>query len=79
MYAGVPGQGATDAWYQALLDVEDLKWSEIAFSGGAADIHTFSDQIPRELLYALAEEAGMPKQILKAYRNFLETPTYTVV
>ena len=68
----MPGQGATDAWYQALMDIEEMMLDGTAFCGGAADIHKFFDQIPRDLLYALAELAGMPKDILQAYKNFLE-------
>jgi hypothetical protein len=65
MFAGVPGQGATDAWYQALLDIELMKLEGTPFTGGMADIHKFFDQIQRDLVYELAELAGMPKHILR--------------
>ena len=39
---------------------------------GAADIHKFFDQIQRDFVYDLAEKAGMPTQVITAYRNFLE-------
>ena len=55
-----------------MVEIEKLILNGTAFSGGAADIHKFFDQIPRELLYALAEVAGMPKTILRAYKHFLE-------
>ena len=38
MYAGVPNQGATDAAYSVLLEVELLTMKGIPFCGGAADI-----------------------------------------
>ena len=72
MFAGVPGQGATDAWYHALMEIEEMMLDGTAFCGSAADIHKFFDELPRELLYALAEMAGMPKDILKAYKNGLD-------
>ena len=72
MFAGVPGQGAVDAWYQALMDIEQMLLEGTPFCGGAADIHKFFDQIQRKLVYEIAEMAGMPKGILLAYRNFLE-------
>ena len=67
MFAGVPGQGAVDAWYQALMDVELMLLEATPFCGGAADIHKVSDQIQRELVYQMAEEAGMPKKIIGSY------------
>ena len=72
MFVGVPGQGAVDAWYQALMDVECMLLEGMPFCGGAADIHKFFDQIQRDLVYDLLETAGMPKEVLVAYRNFLE-------
>ena len=43
MFAGVPGQGAVDAWYQALMYVEQMLLEGTPFCGGAADIHKFFD------------------------------------
>ena len=34
MFAGVPGQGAVDAWYQALMDVEQMLLEGTPFCGG---------------------------------------------
>ena len=72
MFAGVAGQGAVDAWYQALMDAELMMLEGTPFCGGAADIHKFFDQIQRKLVYEIAELAGMPKGVLLAYKNFLE-------
>ena len=72
MYVGIPGQGATDAWYGTLTELEEMQLKHIPFAGGTADIMKFVDQIQRELVYRLAEQAGLPKRILLAYRNFLE-------
>ena len=50
MYAGVPGSGATDAWYKVLLDIELMKVEEQPFCGAAADILKFFDHIVRDLV-----------------------------
>jgi hypothetical protein len=44
----------------------------IQYSGGAADIYKCFDQVERQIVYKLLEEAGIPKGILTAYRNFQE-------
>ena len=53
MFAGIPGQGAVDAWYQTLMDIEMLLLDGTPFCGGAADIHKFFDQIQRRLVYEI--------------------------
>lgn len=73
IYAGVPGRGATDAWHEALTDVEELTIDEEHFCGGVTDIAKFFDQIVRQLVYRVAAIAGLPPGILIAYRTFLET------
>ena len=75
MYAGVPGMGATDAWHEALSQMEDLKLDETPYCGAVADIAKFFDQIRREVVVALARVAGMPVQVLDAYSRFLEDMT----
>jgi hypothetical protein len=72
MYAGVPGLGATDAWYEVLTKLEHHKLHDIGFCGGVADIMKFFDQILRNLVYKLAAAAGMPERVLTAYTNYLE-------
>ena len=45
MYAGVPGKGATDAWYEALTMIESYKLEQQLFCGkGVADIAKFVRQ-----------------------------------
>ena len=75
-FAGAPGQGAVDAWCQALMDVEQMILEGTPFCGGAPDIHKLFDQIQRKLVYEMAEMAGMPKVVLTAYRNLLKTSTF---
>ena len=70
MYAGVPGQGATDAWYNLLLELELTDLQGTPYCGGTAGIQKFFDQIQRAILYKAAEMAGMPKQVLRAYSKF---------
>ena len=72
MYAGVAMQGATDATYQALADIERMTMEGTQYCGGAADIYKFFDQILRQLVYKVFEMAGMPPTILSACRRFLE-------
>ena len=43
--------------------------------GGAADIFKCFDQVRREIIYRLLEKAGMPKQLVRTYRGFLEALT----
>ena len=72
MFAGVPGRGAADASYHTALVIENCLLKGEEFTGGAADIYKCFDQIDRTLLYRILEEAGLPKRILKAYKDFLE-------
>ena len=72
MYAGTGGQGAEDAWYQTMADIEALNVAGDHYCGAAADIMKFFDQIIRELVYALAAVAGMPKRVLEPYKRFQE-------
>ena len=58
-----------DAWYQVLMDIELMLLEGTPFCGGAADIHKLFDQIQRKLVYEIAEMAGMPKGILRAYKK----------
>jgi hypothetical protein len=69
--SGVPGKGATDAWYQTALEVELQRISGQHVSGGSIDIYKCFDQINRELLEDLAIEAGMPKRIAEPYFRFI--------
>ena len=62
IFAGVPGKGATDAWYEVLTKIEGLRLDQIPFCGGVADIAKFFDQLRRSLVYKLAETAGMPQE-----------------
>ena len=44
IFAGVPGKGATDAWYEVLTKTESHRLNKLPFSGGVADIPKFFDQ-----------------------------------
>ena len=72
MYAGVKGQGAQDGWYKMALYIEAWNLTNGKFTGGTVDIWKCLDQIPRNMLYALATKAGMTDGILNAYRCFQE-------
>ena len=71
-FAGVPGKGANDAWFEALTTIEGYKLEQQPFCGGVADIAKFFDQLRRLLVYKIAEAAGMPPRVLMAYKAFVE-------
>ena len=68
MHAGVPEMAAVDAWHVGLIELEDLKLANIPYCGGVADIAKFPDQIIREAVYTMAAYAGMPRNVLAAYK-----------
>ena len=73
MYAGVAAVGAEDAWHITCMEIEELTLEGTPFCGGTADIMKFFDQIPREVVYRIAERTRMPSRVLKAYREFQES------
>ena len=80
MYAGVPNQGAADAAYQVMLDVEYMTMTGVPYCGGGRCHIQFFDQILRPLVYVLLSMAGMPRGVVAAYRQFLESLiTYNVI
>ena len=72
MYAGVAGRGATDAWHEALVEIEAYKLNGTHCCGAVADIAKFFDQIRRGMVAKLARMAGMPEPVADAYERFLE-------
>ena len=72
MYAGIRGQGTTDAWYNLLLELELDDLNGTPYCAGTADIQKFFDQIQRGIVYQAAEVGGMPKHILRAYSSMVE-------
>ena len=72
MFAGLPGQGAQDAWYSTSILTEYLSCTGQQFSGGAADIYKCFDQIKRGIVYKRMKGAGIPEGILQGYINFQE-------
>ena len=72
MNAGVEGTGAEDAWGETALTIEQCKITNAKYTGGASDIYTCFDQLPRSMVYHMAHFAGIPDPILTAYCNFQE-------
>ena len=64
LYAGIPGLGAADGWYQTAITLEHFSLTARSFAGGAVDIMKCFDQIHGGLLYALAIRAGIPSRVL---------------
>ena len=70
IFAGVPGQGAQDAWYLMAMTFElNLLIGKI-ITGGAVDIKKAFDQINRILVSLILRLAGMPTRIIDAYMRF---------
>ena len=55
MYAGIEGQGAEEVAYCTALLLEHCRMTGKEFSGGAADVCKFFDQVQRDLLYTILE------------------------
>ena len=72
IYAGAEPQGATEATYAIGIMVELAELTGKKIAGGAIDISKFFDQMPRQLLYMLARQAGMPQGVLDAYQRYQE-------
>ena len=69
--AGVPGKGAVDAWHTTALDIEFARANNINLAGGSIDIYKCFDQLNQSQIFALAEEAGMPRRILQPYKQYI--------
>ena len=41
-------------------------------SAGSIDVYKCFDQLNRKLIYKLAKEAGMPRQILETYFQYID-------
>ena len=72
MFAGVPGVGAEEGWYLTQIAFETLRLQGENITAGSIDVYKCFDQINRELIYKLAKEAGMPKQILETYFQYID-------
>ncbi len=72
LHAGVPGKGAIDGSLKTALQVEQAMANHKLVAGGSIDVYKCFDQINRQLIYLLAEKAGMPMRILNAYSSYLE-------
>ena len=66
------GQGAEDAAYATAVLVENTHLRGEHLSGGAADIFKCFDQIIGPLLYLIMDLAGMPLEVVRAYKDFQE-------
>jgi len=63
----IGARGAMDAWLITSLGAELCRLEGRHLIGGSIDIYKCFDQINRDLLFKLAEEAGMPKRIFVPY------------
>ena len=72
IYAGIEGKGAADAAYATAMEIEYCRLTGKPYTGGAADIFKWFDQVRRDIVYKLLDAAGMPRQITQTYRRFLE-------
>ena len=72
MFAGVPQVGAEEGWYLTQIAFETFRLQGKSITAGSIDVYKCFDQINRKLIYRLAKEAGMPKQILGTYRQYID-------
>ena len=76
MFAGIPGKGADEAWYESAVRVEHAKLHGNVISGAASDIQKCFDQISRLLVvcfacfgrYALVHRKDIPQFSRKSTR-----------
>ena len=71
MFVGIAGMSAEEAWYSTALHLERARLQGHPATGASVDIHKCFDQLVRELVYHVLEEAGCPDGILVAYQSFL--------
>ena len=70
MYAGIPEQGAEQAWWQLSLCLEYWRSRQTQATGSATDIYNCFDKSVRPLVYTIAESvAGIPTRILHSVRQ----------
>ena len=60
MYAGLPGRGASQAWFDTSLEVERFDMESTEWALGCVDCYKCFDQIVRPLLFRLLLEGGFP-------------------
>ena len=72
MFAGVPGVGAEEGWYITQIAFEILRLQGKEITAGSIDVYRCVDQINRKLVYKLAKQAGMPKQVLETYFQYID-------
>ena len=70
--AGIPGKGAESAWYKVALEQEYAEMRLKMRTMAIIDLTKAFDHLPRPLVYKILEMAGMPKRVLRAYRDFQE-------
>ena len=75
MFAGVQGRGAQDAWHTTALEMEEAFVNGERLMGEAVDIYKCFDQISRPVVYKIVAMAGMPSQVLDAYKMYQESLT----
>jgi ribonuclease HI len=68
----IGGKGALDAWFNKALSIEAAKLEGIHIAGGSVDVYKCFDQVNRELLFLLAQQAGMPMRILRPYFDYID-------
>ena len=70
MFAGIRGRGAADAWWSDALLREWATATGQFFAASDFDIFKCFDQLPRDLVIAIAVRAGFPSKVARAYLFF---------
>ena len=72
MFAGIAGMPAEEVWYSTAIQIERARMLGQPATGAPVDIHKCFDQLVREHVYHVLEEADCPEPLLVAYKVFLE-------
>jgi len=71
VFSGAPGRGAQDAWLNTALAMELNLSAGLNVAGGSIDVYKCFDQINRDLLLKVAQDAGMPVRIIEPYFRYI--------
>ena len=67
-----PSKCAADGWHKTALHIEQAITNKQLVAGGSIDVFKCFEHVNRELIYLLAQRAGMPSRNLTAYKSYLE-------
>ena len=72
MFVGAPRVGADEGWYLTQIVFESMRLHGKEMTADSIDVYKCFNQINRKLIYRLAKEAGMPRQVLDTYFQYID-------